>query len=231
MGGGLVRKYSYCSYIQKSPANRKCELRHALMSKRPPSVSAATPFVGARLPVCGGTGTLRAMSAQRQHGFNIIELMIGITVLGILLGIGVPSFTDMIRQNRLVDQTNGMVTALNYARSEALKRGFRVSVCPGTGTACVGGTDWNAGLLVFTDDTGTTGTLDGSDVPLQSWPASTNGFVAGGGSSPASITFLPNGARAAAQIDIYKSGCTGQNLRRINVAVTGRIGMTKVACP
>jgi hypothetical protein len=55
--------------------------------------------------------------------------------------------------------------------------------------------------------------------------------VAGGASSPASVTFLPNGAQAAVQIDIYKSGCTGQNLRRINVANTGRIGMTKVACP
>jgi type IV fimbrial biogenesis protein FimT len=171
------------------------------------------------------------MNTLHQRGFNIIELMLGITVLGVLLGLGVPSFTEMIRTNRLVEQSNGMITALNYARSEALKRGFRVSLCPGSATACLGGTDWNVGILVFTDDTGTAGVLDGTDAPIQSWPGSTNGFVAGGGSSPASITFLPTGAQAAAQIDIYKSGCTGQNLRRINVALTGRIGMTKVACP
>jgi type IV fimbrial biogenesis protein FimT len=171
------------------------------------------------------------MSTQRQRGFNIIELMVGIAVLGVLLGVGVPSFIDMIGNNRLVEQSNSMITALNYARSEALKRGFRVSACPGAGTACSGGTDWNAGVLVFSDDTGTTGTLDGSDELLQSWPASTSGFVAGGGSSPASITFLPNGAQAAAQIDIYKSGCTGLQLRRVTVALTGRVGMTKVACP
>ena len=171
------------------------------------------------------------MSTQRQRGFNIIELMVGIAVLGVLLGIGVPSFTEMIRNNRLVEQSNSMITALNYARSEALKRGFRVSVCPGSGTACSGGTDWNAGVLVFTDDTGTTGTFDSADEILQTWAPSTYGFVAGGGSSPASITFLPNGAQAAAQIDIYKSGCSGQQLRRVSVALTGRVGMTKVACP
>jgi len=171
------------------------------------------------------------MNTSRQHGFNLIELMLSITVLGVLLGIGVPSFTEMIRNNRLVEQTNSMITALNYARSEALKRGFRVSVCPSAGTACSGGTDWNAGILVFTDDTGTTGTLDVSDAPLQKWPASTSGFVAGGSSSPASITFLPTGAQAAAQIDIYRPLCTGQNVRRISVGVTGRIGMTKEACP
>jgi type IV fimbrial biogenesis protein FimT len=170
------------------------------------------------------------MNTRRQLGFNLLELMVGITVLGVLLGIGVPSFNEMIRNNRLVEQTNSMVTALNYARSEALKRGIRVSACPGAGSACSGATDWNAGVLVFTDDTGTIGTFDNVDEVLQSWPASNAGFVAGGSVSPASITFLPTGAQAAAQIDIYKSGCTGQQLRRINVAVTGRIGMTKVAC-
>jgi len=171
------------------------------------------------------------MNIRCQHGFNLLELMVGISVLGILLAIGVPSFTAMIRTNRLVEQSNGMVGALNYARSEALKRGYRVSACPGSSGACSGGTDWNAGVLVFTDDTGTTGTIDGSDEVLQSWPPSTNGFVAGGGGSPASITFLPTGALALAQIDIYKSGCTGQDVRRISVAVTGRVGMTKAACP
>src|SRR4026209_2490211 len=136
------------------------------------------------------------MNTRCQYGFNLLELMVGISVLGVLLAIGVPSFTAMIRTNRLVEQSNGMVGALNYARSEALKRGYRVSACPGSsggcsgGTAwdgggpvvrrggyrgsacpgssgaCSGGTDWNAGVLVFTDDTGTTGTIDDSDEVL-----------------------------------------------------------------
>jgi type IV fimbrial biogenesis protein FimT len=200
------------------------------MLRREPSVFAPLPLVGRGLPTSIRDGTLRAMSTstQRQRGFNLIELMLGITVLSILLGIGVPSFTQMIRNNRLVEQTNTTLTALNYARSEALKRGFRVSVCPGSGAACSGGTDWNAGILVFTDDTGTTGTIDGSDAVLQSWPASSNGFVAGG--SAASITFLPTGAQADAQIDIYKDGCTGLEVRRISVVRTGRVDMTKRSC-
>src|SRR5262245_22808731 len=201
------------------------------MCKRPPPVTATSPFVGTGLPASGAAGTLRAMNTRRHRGFNLLELMVAITVLGVLLGLGVPSFNQMMRNNRLAEQSNSLVVALNYARSEALKRGFRVSACPANGAVCSGGTDWNTGILVFTDDNGTTGDLDGGDVLLQSWPASTSGFVAGGGASPASVTFLPSGARAAAQIDVYKSGCTGQNLRRINVANTGRIALTKVACP
>ena len=97
----------------------------------------------ARLPSIRETGTLRAMNIRQQRGFNLIELMLGITVLAIVLGLGVPSFIDTIRNNRVISQSNDLLTALNYARSEALKRGFRVSACPGTDTACTGGTDWN----------------------------------------------------------------------------------------
>jgi type IV fimbrial biogenesis protein FimT len=168
------------------------------------------------------------MNTARQHGFNLLELMVGITVLGVLLGLGIPSFTEMIRTNRLAEQSNELVAALNYARSEALKQGVRVSVCPGSGGACTGAADWSAGILVFTDDTGTTGTLDAGDVVVQSWPAASSGFISGG---PTAFTFSPSGALAAGQIDVYKSGCTGPKARRINVAATGRIGLTKVACP
>lgn len=169
------------------------------------------------------------MNILRQRGFNLLELMVGITVLSVLLGVGVPSFIDMIRNNRLAQQANEFVGALSYARSEAAKRGFRVSACPANGAVCSGGTNWDTGILVFTDDTGTFGVLDGTDRLLQSWPAATSGFVAAGAAT--SIIFLPTGAEVAAQVDIYKSGCTGPHMRRIGVAITGRIGLTKEACP
>jgi type IV fimbrial biogenesis protein FimT len=168
------------------------------------------------------------MNTARQHGFNLLELMVGITVLGVMLGLGIPSFNQMIRTNRLAEQSNELVAAFNYARSEALKQGVRVSVCPGSGGACSGAGNWNAGILVFTDDTGTTGALDAGDVLVQSWPPVTNGFISGG---PTAFTFSPSGALAAGQIDVYKSGCSGPQARRISVAATGRIGLTKVACP
>lgn len=165
-----------------------------------------------------------------QRGFNLLELMVGITVLGVLLGMGVPSFAEMIRNNRLAQQSNEFVVALNYARSEALKRGLRVSACAANGNVCSGANDWNTGLLVFMDDSGNPGELDGTDVLLQSWPPATGDFVAGGGGSPAAVSFLPSGAENAAAIEIYKSGCTGQQRRRVGVALTGRIGLTKEAC-
>ena len=67
------------------------------------------------------------MSKHSQYGFNVLELMVAVAVLGVLLGLGVPSFTQMIRDNRVVADTNELVVALSAARSEAVKRGPTLS--------------------------------------------------------------------------------------------------------
>ena len=72
-----------------------------------------------------------------QRGFTLLELMITVAVLAILLSLGVPSFAETIRNNRVAAQTNELVTALSLARSEASKRGMPVSVCAGA-AACGG---------------------------------------------------------------------------------------------
>jgi type IV fimbrial biogenesis protein FimT len=134
----------------------------------------------------------------------------------------------MIRNNRLAEQANEIVGAMMFARSEALKRGIRVSVCPGLNDTCSGAMDWNAGIVVFTDDTGTIGVRDSTDVVLRTWRPRNNGFVSSGGAT--SVSFVRSGAAAATQIDIYKSGCTGPNVRRVAVAVTGRVQSSKENC-
>lgn len=64
-----------------------------------------------------------------MRGFTLIELMITIAVASILLAVAVPSFNQLIVTNRLTTQANEVVAALNFARSEAIKRNTRVSFC------------------------------------------------------------------------------------------------------
>ncbi|MCU0936633.1 MAG: GspH/FimT family pseudopilin [Gammaproteobacteria bacterium] len=96
------------------------------------------------------------MGMGRERGFTLIELAIVVAVAGILLVVGVPALQDMVRNNRLVTETNNLVAHLNLARSEAVKRRVRVAVCSSADSeaavpACDGGTDWDTGWVVFVD--------------------------------------------------------------------------------
>lgn len=84
-------------------------------------------------------------------GFTIIELMITLAVAAILAAVAAPSFTDMIRDNRLVTQLNEFQASLALARSEAIKRNQNVTVCrSNNGSACSG--NWENGWIIFGDD-------------------------------------------------------------------------------
>ncbi|SEA48003.1 type IV fimbrial biogenesis protein FimT [Microbulbifer marinus] len=66
--------------------------------------------------------------AKRSAGFTLIELMIVIAILAILIAIGVPSFTSLIKNNRLTSAANDLAGALHFARAEAVRRGSSVQV-------------------------------------------------------------------------------------------------------
>lgn len=70
--------------------------------------------------------------------------------MGILLAIAIPSFSQMMLNNRSQAQGEELVAAINYTRSEAVKRGKRVSICASDGAGGCG-TDWTNGFLVFVD--------------------------------------------------------------------------------
>lgn len=88
--------------------------------------------------------------SRRVQGLTLIELMTVLTVLGVLLGIGVPSFQDLIRDNRLKAHTDAFLSSLSRARAEAVARNVSVTVCSSSdGTTCSG--SWSDGWIVFID--------------------------------------------------------------------------------
>lgn len=173
--------------------------------------------------------TLRA--ARRERGVTLIELMTAVVVLAILLGIGVPSFRNIMRENQIAAQSNNLLASLTLARSEAMKRGIRVSVCAANNdaSACAGTANWSNGWILFADDFGSAGTLDASDTILQKWPPTADAVVVA--SEDASVTFARTGrAELARSFFVTKQGCTGEQLRTIDIAASGRVNLRRQDC-
>lgn len=62
------------------------------------------------------------LNTVRQRGFNLIEAMVAVSVLGILLAATVPSMTDWIRATRVRGLAETTQAGLQKARNEAMKR-------------------------------------------------------------------------------------------------------------
>jgi type IV fimbrial biogenesis protein FimT len=168
------------------------------------------------------------------RGFTLIEMMTALMVLGILFAMALPSFRDLTRSNRVSAGANDLVTALAIARSEALHQSINVSVCASTnGTSCVavaaGTTDWTTGWIAFTD-TGTAGTVDGTDAILQKWTALTGDTRLNGSASY--IGYTTTGMLTTARnFDVFYTGCTGAKARHVDVALVGLVTTTEANCP
>ena len=95
---------------------------------------------------------LQPGSAARSGGFSLLELMITVAVAAILLALAVPSFTSIINNNRLTAGSNALVTAMHHARSEAVRRNARVTVCASTdGSTCAGSGNWQSWVTIVTN--------------------------------------------------------------------------------
>ena len=103
-------------------------------------------------------------------GFTLLELIVVIAIASILLGIAIPSFTSIIRSTRLTTYTNTLVAALNFARSEAIKRGHQVTVKRKGSTTG----HWENGWDVFFDLTGDETFYDSNSTPCETTNGSLN---------------------------------------------------------
>lgn len=169
----------------------------------------------------------------RQRGFTLLELMITIAVLAILMSTAIPAMRTTIQNNRMSGISNELVTALQLARSEAIKRSAPVSVCASSDQAsCTGG--WEDGWIVFLDGSAIGQNSATVSEILQVW-GSMGGSVSNDGDDPDFIRYIPNGAvdRAADFPVVFKleiPNCRGDNNRDIEVVRTGRAAISRADC-
>lgn len=214
-------------------------------------VSGATSHIPAvHRPICAfrrdglvapsGPPKIRAMKI-RSKGMTLIELMVAITIVAILAAIAIPSFRRLTAENRTIAATNDLVTALNVARSEALRRSQNTVVCTSSDQAtCSGSANWTDGWIVFADRN-RNDAVDANEL-VQAWSAVGNGFTIGAKTinddkavdrviyNTMGMSELPAGV-SRTQFAIVSPVCVGNKAGQTEVMVTGMIQTRKVACP
>lgn len=86
---------------------------------------------------------------KHDDGYTLIELLIVISIVAILGAVAIPSYQFSIVGNRVSAQFDRLAMDMSYARSEAIKRGATVAICPKAG--CVESSNWGQGWVVFLD--------------------------------------------------------------------------------
>jgi type IV fimbrial biogenesis protein FimT len=96
--------------------------------------------------------SVRVRTRHSEAGFNLVELLVVISVASILMGLGVSSYRYVTNSSRVSSEINSLLGDMQVARSEAIKRGQPVTICPSTDSAtCAPTGSWNGGWIVFTN--------------------------------------------------------------------------------
>ena len=68
-------------------------------------------------------------NTHTDNGFTLVELITTLAIGALLMTVAVPSFSTMFANNRITQQVNEYVFAINYGRSEAAKLNQMVVLC------------------------------------------------------------------------------------------------------
>ena len=166
---------------------------------------------------------------QYRMGFTLIELMVTIAIAGILLGVAIPSFISTIASNRLTANANELVTALNLARSEAVKRGASVTVRKvdsNSFTNLSSTANWENGWDVFTD-ADSDGNYETGDILIRTFGALNASYTLRGN------TYIANFIRYQADGSINLAGnfviCNNDSITGAKLIITNAVGRVRIA--
>lgn len=157
------------------------------------------------------------LPARRQGGFTLIELMVVITLMAVVLGLGVPSFRSFILGQRAKSAAFAFANAAVQARSEAIKRNAEVALVAAAGGWANGWTvQVVSGAVVLSRQDAYAGVVMASVAPKV---------------TPTTVTYQSSGRLGAAVNDVQVNDENGSHARCISFDLSGMPKSRMGNCP
>ncbi|WP_158269636.1 GspH/FimT family pseudopilin [Desulfonatronum sp. SC1] len=175
--------------------------------------------------------------AGKASGLSIIEVLVVVAIISIIAAMGIPSLQYFVHRTRISTTADEFVSTLSFARSEAIKRGHRVTVCKSAdGEDCTENGDWEQGWIVFLDPANPDDFED-SGLILRYHGALAKGMTMTGDNDSGNktnvsdyVSYVAGGATQLSQDGTIRL-CGWNRGVNFDVAVSGRVRMERVSCP
>jgi len=172
------------------------------------------------------------------RGFTLVELVVTLTLLGLLLALGLPSFTTWIANSQVRTVAESLQDGIRVTQAEAVRRNRQVVLSFTNATpalnaaAAAGGKNWSVQTVARLDEAaefirGGLMADVASSVAITGNPASSAICFNSSGrlATNASATGVPGAACAAAATAFTVDKTNSDRPLRVNVAVGGQVRM------
>ena len=179
-----------------------------------------------------------ARPVRRQRGLTLLEVGVVLALSVIVATFALPTWRHWLARQELANQAQVLATALERARTEAIKRGYRVNLCKSADAAtCADDGDWSQGWILHVD-----AAAEGSPAPneppiARDPPAKAPIRVDGNGPVDDYVSFTPLGEprrlSGALQMGTFTVCRAGHDEVQVILAATGRVRTvrTTARCP